>query len=199
MADSGAADSPCRCIGSTPATREIPMGGSKGTSTVATRQARYSASSAGSSQRSDECSVCLKGAAKLRAEVQFPGQSLVRSHNRLRLGSPRGIGMASDRVRRTQPSGVRETGGNAKPLRPVRRISPRFSTEMRPPTAKGEVTAGQVWREAIRGFFSGETLQTATIDDDDGGAGGCVSMRPVMPGTLPSCARRWPSRRSRAA
>ena len=33
---------------------------------------------------------------------------------------------------------------------------------MRPPTAKGDVTAGEVWREAIRGF-SGETLQTATI------------------------------------
>jgi hypothetical protein len=86
-------------------------------------------------------------------------------------------------------------GGNAKPLQPARRIS-------RPkcvPDGEGDVSAGQVCREAVRGYFSGETLQTATIDDDDGGAGRCVSMRPVMPGTLPSCARRWPSRRSRAA
>jgi hypothetical protein len=35
--------------------------------------------------------------------------------------------------------------------------------------------------------------------DDDGGTGRCVSMRPVTPGTLPSCGRRRPSRRSRAA
>jgi hypothetical protein len=30
---------------------------------------------------------------------------------------------------------------------------------MRRPTAKGDMTAGEVWREAIRGF-SGDTLQT---------------------------------------
>jgi hypothetical protein len=34
---------------------------------------------------------------------------------------------------------------------------------MRPPTAKGDVTPGEVWREAIRGGFSGDTLQTATM------------------------------------
>jgi hypothetical protein len=77
-------------------------------------------------------SAAFVGAVTLRAEVQFPGQSLVRSRNRLRLGSPRGIGMASVRVRRTQPSGVRENRGNSKPLQPVRRTSPRFSTECVP-------------------------------------------------------------------
>ena len=47
---------------------------------------------------------------------------------------------------------------------------------MRPPTAKDDVPAGEVWREAIRGF-SGDTLQTGTIRDDDGRAGRCVSKR----------------------